>query len=396
MGVRVLCDTPPGPGRLRGLLLRGAPRPGREVCRMTPADARTAHPFYMYEAMREQPDAFAAVAGRTAAAAEACAPRLAACDRLYFVGIGTSYHAALTAEYLMRSYGGMPVYAAHAFDFALYGPTLGPRDGVITVTHRGTKRYTRDALVRARKAGSPTVVVTGDGPEDRAVADVVIQTVAQERSATHTVSYAGAVAALGVLTAQIGAARRARPVLDAAVLKTTVPGALRGALALEPQIADRARGLASSPRIWLVGGGPGAVAATEGALKIKETSYATAEGMSAEAMLHGPFQSTEPEDLFILIAQAGAAQPRVTDVAAAVQEIGAKLIVVDDGTASIAGGGVTTRWRVPAVPEPFTALTCAVPLQLFSSHLALARGTNPDSFRLDDPRFRAAYRRVAL
>ena len=363
---------------------------------MTPPEVRPAHPFYMYDAMREQPDAFAAVAGRTAPAAEASAPRLAACDRLYFVGIGTSYHAALTAEYLMRTYGGMPVYAAHAFDFALYGPPLGPRDGVITITHRGTKRYTRDALVRAREAGSPTVVVTGNGPEDRAVADLVIQTVPQERSSTHTVSYAGAVAALAVLTARIGATLGARPALDAGVVRDTVPAALRAALALEPQIAPHARGLASSPRIWLAGGGPGAVAAIEGALKIKETSYATAEGMSAEAMLHGPFQATQPEDLFILIAQAGPAQPRVMDVAAAVREIGAKLIVVDDGTAPVPDAGVTARWTVPAVPEPFTALTCAVPLQLFSYHLALARGTNPDSFRLDDPRFLRAYRRVTL
>lgn len=360
---------------------------------MTP-DARTAHPFYMYDAMREQPDAFAAVAGRTAAAAKGCALRLAGCDRLHFVGIGTSYHAALTAEYLVRAYGGIPVYAAHAFDFALYGPPLGPRDGVITISHRGTKRYTRDALVRSREAGCPTVVVTGNGPEDRAVADVVIQTVPQERSSTHTVSYAAAVAALAVLTAEIGAVRGARPVLEAALLRETIPAVLRAGLSLEPQIANRARGLVPGTRVWLVGGGPGAVAAIEGALKIKETSYGTAEGMSAEAMLHGPFQSADPRDLFVLIAQSGPAQPRVMDVAAAVQEIGAQLIVVDDATAPVSSG--VARWSVPAVPEPFTALTCVVPLQLFSYHLALARGTNPDSFRLDDPRFLKAYRRVTL
>jgi glucosamine--fructose-6-phosphate aminotransferase (isomerizing) len=376
---------------------------------MTPAEPRTAHPFHMYDAMREQPDAFAAVAARTAPAAETVSPRLARCDRLYLVGIGTSYHAALTGEHLVRTYGGgMPVYAAHAFDFALYGPPLGPRDAVITVTHRGTKRYTRDALVRAREAGCPTVVITGDGPDDRggsndnvagggaAGTDVVFHTVPQERSSTHTVSYAGAVAVLSVLAAQVGAARLGRPALDLAVLRDAVPAAIRAALALEPEIADRARGLASSPRIWLVGGGPGAVAAIEGALKIKETSYATAEGMSAEAMLHGPFQSTEPEDLFLLIAQSGPAQRRVADVAAAAHEIGARPVLVDDGTAAIPAGSLAARWSVPPVPEPFTALTCAVPLQLFAYHLALARGTNPDSFRLDDPKFLKAFRRVTL
>lgn len=364
---------------------------------MTTPEPRTRHPFYMYDAMRAQPDAFAAVVARTSPAVEGPAGRFAACDRLYLVGIGTSYHAALAGEHLVRSYGGgISAYAAHAFDFALYGPRLGPRDGVITVTHRGTKRYTRDALMRAREAGCPTVVVTGEGPDDRADADVVLQTVPQERSSAHTVSYAGAVAALSVLAAAVGAARLGRAALDAALLERAVPAALRGALALEPEIAGHARGFATSPRIWLVGGGPGAIAAIEGALKIKETSYMTAEGMSAEAMLHGPFQCSEPEDLFILIAQAGPAQSRVADVAGAIREIGARCVVVDDGAATALRDGVAARWSVPPVPEPFTALTCAVPLQLFSYHLALARGTNPDSFRLEDPRFAKAYRRVTL
>lgn len=371
--------------------------PVREVCRMTPAEPRTAHPFYMYDAMRAQPGAFADVAARTASAAGPVTRRLAACDRLYLVGIGTSYHAALTGEYLVRMYGGgMPVYAAHAFDFALYGPPLGPRDAVITVTHRGTKRYTLDALVRAREAGCPTVVITGEATDDRTGADAAFHTVAQERSSTHTVSYAGAVAALAVLAEQIGAARLGRPAMDPALLREAVPAAIGGALGLEPDIAARAREFAGSPRFWLVGGGPGAVAAIEGALKIKETSYATAEGMSAEAMLHGPFQATQPEDLFILVAQAGPAQARVADVAAAAREIGARLAVIDDGASPIPAGGLAARWTVPSVPEPFAALTCAVPLQLFSYYVALARGTNPDSFRLDDPRFLRAFRRVTL
>ena len=46
--------------------------------------------------------------------------------------------------------------------------------------------------------------------------------------------------------------------------------------------------------------------------------------------------------------------------------------------------------RVPEVPEPVSASSCLVPLQLLSYHLALMRGTNPDSFRVDDPRFARA------
>src|SRR5918995_2904975 len=77
---------------------------------------------------------------------------------------------------------------------------------------------------------------------------------------------------------------------------------------------------------------PSAVTARETALKIKETSYLQAEGMATETMLHGPFQCVEADDLFILVAPAGAAQERTLEIAELVEEIGGACLVVGDGT----------------------------------------------------------------
>jgi glucosamine--fructose-6-phosphate aminotransferase (isomerizing) len=63
------------------------------------------------------------------------------------------------------------------------------------------------------------------------------------------------------------------------------------------------------------------------------------------------------------------------------------VLVVDGGAGDAPNGA---RLSVPFVPEPFSAPTCLVPLRLFSYQLALASGTNPDSFRADDPRFAKA------
>jgi glucosamine--fructose-6-phosphate aminotransferase (isomerizing) len=111
--------------------------------------------------------------------------------------------------------------------------------------------------------------------------------------------------------------------------------------------------------------------------------------MPTETMLHGPFQCVEADDLFVLIAPSGAARERTLEVAELVEEVGAPYVIFGDETteARPSAAGVL---RVPEVPEPFSALTCLVPLQLFAYHLALARGTNPDSFRGDDPRFARA------
>jgi glucosamine--fructose-6-phosphate aminotransferase (isomerizing) len=71
-----------------------------------------------------------------------------------------------------------------------------------------------------------------------------------------------------------------------------------------------------------------------------------------------------------------------------VDEVGGVCLIVGDGTPDVPQE--TDVLAVPRVPEPFSALTCLVPLQLFAYYLALARGTNPDAFRTDDPRFARA------
>jgi glucosamine--fructose-6-phosphate aminotransferase (isomerizing) len=378
------------------------------------AAPRTAHPF-------------ARVARSSARGAERFV-RLAARRRIILAGTGTSFHAAEIGEHLVRSFAGgagsgpapgaassgdagPDPRAVRAFDFALYGPRLGPGDAVVVVSHRGTKRYSVASLDRAREAGCPTALITGEDGGSEDVADVVMRTVPGERSSAHTVSFAGSVAALATLAARL---RSARPEADgseeaatgstgagsAAAVRTfleeEVPAVLRDALGREDQVKELAARHADHRRIWIAGGGPAATAARETALKLKETSYIQAEGMATETMLHGPFQCAEEEDLFILIAPAGPARERTADLASAIRELGAPFLVVGDETAGAMAREAEALITVRTLPEPLSAFACVVPLQLLSYHLALVRGTDPDGFRLEDPRFARAGARVKL
>jgi glutamine---fructose-6-phosphate transaminase (isomerizing) len=353
-------------------------------------ERRTAHPYFMHEAILAQPEAFARVVGRNEGVAGEFAARMASCERIILSGIGTSHHATLVGEHLMRAYGGdQDVRAVHSFDLALYGPELRPGDCVVAVSHRGAKRYTALALERAREKGCLTALITGEAGSGEGQAETLFRTVAQERSSAHTVSFTGAVAVLALLAGGLGYHSNGATTLADGFLREELPGALRAALGEEEEVAALAYEYVGRRRIWLLGGGPGAVAAQETALKIKETSYLQAEGMPTETMLHGPFQCVEADDVFVLVAPAGAARERTLEVAELVAEVGAAYVVVGDHTTENHPAAAEVV-RVPGVPEPFSALSCLVPLQLFSYHLALARGTNPDSFRSDDPRFARA------
>ena len=353
-------------------------------------DPRNAHPYHMHDAILAQPEAFVQVVERNEAKVDEFASRIASCKRIFLAGIGTSHHATLVGEHLMRAYGGAPdVRAVHSFDLALYGPELRPDDCLVAVSHRGAKRYTALALEKARDRGCPTALITGEGGGGEGRAGAVFRTVAQEKSPAHTVSYTSAVAVLALLAGRLGHHQSGSTTLPDEIVREEIPQTMRAALGTEEQVEALARGHVGRRRIWLLGGGPSAVTAAETALKIKETSYLQAEGMPTETMLHGPFQCVEADDLFVLIAPSGAARERTLEVAELVEEVGAAYVVVGDETTETrpSAAGVV---RIPGVPEPFSALSCLVPLQLYSYHLALARGTNPDSFRVDDPRFARA------
>lgn len=347
------------------------------------AERRSSHPFAMYDAIQAQPGEFARLI-RTPAA-PACAARIRDSKRTFLVGIGTSYHACQFGRFLLRTY--VPVVsvtATHAFDFVEFGPPLGPEDCVIVLSHRGSKLYSVKALERARQAGAGTILITGlnaKAPQ----ADIVVETVAQENSSAHTVSYIGAVAALSAMARDLDGP-------GARLLEEEIPELLRQSLAVEGTAAKFADLHAGRRRIWLTGAGPLEFIAREAALKIKETSYSQAEGMGIEEMLHGPFQCTDADDLFVPIAPAGNGRERVLTLVRLAKEIGASALVVSDAPPTESVDALV----VPPAPAPFHSLTCLVALQLFAYHLALKKGTNPDGFRLEDPRFAAAMQSFSL
>src|SRR5256886_604148 len=162
------------------------------------------HPYYMHDAIYAQPGALRLATRGQGDLIDGAASRLSGMDRVLLSGIGTSWHATLVGELLFAHAGrlGHRVRAFHSFEFKSYWPDPDARTGVVVVSHRGSKRYSVEALAKARAGGGVGVAITGKGAEGLASADYVLRTVDQEHSAAHTVSYTCAL----VLVAPPGAA----------------------------------------------------------------------------------------------------------------------------------------------------------------------------------------------
>ncbi len=351
-------------------------------------EKRSAHPFYMYDSIREQPGRVARVLETQREVIDRAALAAASKTRLIFAGIGTSLHAALCGEHFLRHLSGGRARAQveQSFELVHYPYALSSDDALIVASHRGWKNFSVEAVRRAKAAGALTIAVTGfDGGDGIRTADHVIPTCEQEISFAHTKSYTTAQAALALLA--IGIAERHACLKDSAAARAAlarVPQCMTEALALEDKARRIAREIARKERLFFIGAGPSWATATEGALKVKEATYFAAEGMETEQFLHGPFAEADSRCAAVLIFTGGSADARAAEAWAALGEVGAlRVAVASQGSAANISG--EHRLDVPALPEWLSSLVHVVPIQLLSYFLALERGANPDTGREDQP-----------
>jgi glutamine---fructose-6-phosphate transaminase (isomerizing) len=360
----------------------------------------------LYRSIHGQPQAVRDLLGDWEGPTRA-AEHLAQCERIFLAGIGTSYHAANVGEYLLRS-AGADAWAVRSFEFVHYPRPLRANDGVIIISHRGSKLHGNLAVLRAVEAHVPTVGITGKNSKMQGP-DVTIETVEQDPSSTHSISYIGGLTRLGQIAARLAAlsgdaaqAQRLEQGLAA------LPALMEDILAREDEVRQIAQeAVDAQRRLYYVGAGPNAVTGPEGALKAKEASYVTAEGFELEQAIHGPQVAFETEDLLIPISVPGPAEQRMADFLRATSEIGSRVWLIgdipgestDEETATLFARPGWSRFPLgdlSTLPEELTPMLAVLPLQLLAEFLATARGTNADSFRADQEAYKRAGARFRI
>ena len=134
-----------------------------------PQQTRETHPYFMHDAILDQPRAVGQMLATQGDSVGQAVEAIANKRRIYLVGIGTSWHAALIAEHWFRRFaqGALEVQAWHSFEFYSYPPALSPEDAVIVISHRGTKTYSFLALELAKSCGAFTLAITSTNPGPR-------------------------------------------------------------------------------------------------------------------------------------------------------------------------------------------------------------------------------------
>jgi len=310
-------------------------------------------------------------------------PGLLRARHIRIVACGTSWHAGLIGKHLIETLTRIPCEVDYASEFRYRDPIVGPGDVVLAISQSGETADTRAALELALQRGAtPVGVVNVVGSSISRLAGCGIYTRSGvEIGVASTKAFTGQVTALALLALGMAHSlgtldRDAYEELKAEL--DTVPDKIAEVLEnLEPVLA--AADAHTAARDWLfLGRGVSFPVALEGALKLKEISYAHAEAYPAGEMKHGPIALVEPAcpTVFVLPGDAHY-EKSLSNLQEVLARSGPVVAVVTRGNRELPEG-VGHVIEVPATHELLSPLLTVVPLQVLAHRVASNRGCNVD------------------
>ncbi|MEZ5171053.1 MAG: glutamine--fructose-6-phosphate transaminase (isomerizing) [Acidimicrobiia bacterium] len=349
---------------------------------------------FMLKEIHEQPDAVRdTLRGRTDPAGHLMLDELRleeddlrAVDKVFLVGCGTSYHAAMVAKYALEHWTRLPCEIDIASEFRYRDPVVDTRTLVVGVSQSGETADTIEAMKYAKRWDAQIIAVTNVVDSGMArLADAVLYTHAgPEIGVAATKTHLAQVVALELLALYLAGVRGTRYPSEARDLLAElleVPARIETVLGRNDEIRPVAEELSEVRDFFFLGRGVGYPVAMEGALKLKEISYARAEAYPGGEMKHGPIALIEPGTVVVGVATRSHVYAKSLANISEMRTRGATvLLVANDGDEVAAELADHVLW-VPPTMELFSPAVDTVALQLFAYHLAKSRGRDVDKPR---------------
>jgi glucosamine--fructose-6-phosphate aminotransferase (isomerizing) len=333
----------------------------------------------LFEAeIREQPLTLARLVreGRDEAEALGQAVRERAPAFVMLAARGSSDNAARYAQYLFGLENRLSVALAAPSLFTHYAtpPSLAGAL-VMGVSQSGQSPDVVEVLREGRRQGALTAALSNDpaSPLVQAAEFRLTLRAGEEHAVAATKTYTAQLAGLAMVSAAIAAREDLWRELQ------ELPARVEETIAQARGLEAAARLVAPASRLVVVGRGLNFATAFEVALKVKETSYLTAEPYSSADFLHGPIAMLD-RDLPVLLVSSGAPFPELRDLAARARAAGSPVLALSDDAGLLAAADAALP-LAGAAPDWLAPVTAVVLGQLFALALCQARGLDPDAPR---------------
>ncbi len=309
--------------------------------------------------------------------------------RITIVGCGTSYHAGLTAKYMIEKLAKIPVELDLASEFRYRSPILDKDTLVLAISQSGETTDTIYALKEAKEKGASIMAICN--VVDSSIARMTNESAGcfythagPEIGVASTKAFTTQLVALYLLGVYLGQKNK---ILSPAEVNEKVyhlrqiPSLMEETLKKEIEIEKIARFLMNHHNALYLGRSIQYPSALEGALKLKEISYIHAEAYAAGEMKHGPIALIDEEMPVIAVATQHASFVKMESNLQEVHARGGKIIAfVTEGIFPKTDCEFIVS--VPAVSDPLLEpFLVAIPLQLLAYYTADLKGTDVDQPR---------------
>lgn len=311
--------------------------------------------------------------------------RLRDIERIVIVGCGTARHAGLVGEYMLEEYAGIPTEVEYAHEFRYRKSLLEKKTAVIAISQSGE---TADTLAAVREAKNKGALTLG-------IVNVVGSTIARETDAgvynhagpevavASTKAFTSQLTVLTLLTVLLGRQRDMPLVMGKRIIRElrALPGKVREILYAQKEIQKTAKKYAQYENFFFLGRKYNHPVALEGAIKLKEISYAHAEGIATGELKHGPIAMIDENFPSIFLAPNDSVYEKSMTGLEEVKARGGKTIAVvtkgDMHAKKLANDSI----EIPKTLEMLTPILSVIPLQLFAYFVAVSRGLDVDKPR---------------
>jgi glucosamine--fructose-6-phosphate aminotransferase (isomerizing) len=306
-------------------------------------------------------------------------------DRILFLACGTAWHSCLVAEYLIERFARIPVEVEYASEFRYRNSPLDKNTLVIAISQSGETIDTLGALREAKRKGYRTLAINNSvGSTIARESDGgIYQHAGPEIGVASTKAFTSQIMICAMLALYLGRLRDLSYGDGVDIVKAlkAVPAQVEEILKQNKKIAAIAAKYSKYEDCLFLGRQLMFPIALEGALKLKEISYIHAEGYPAAEMKHGPIALICETCPSVFLATSGEIFHKSL---ANVQEVKArkgKVICIATQGCDIPDGLVDDIVLVPECHEIVKPILMSIPIQLFSYHMALARGCDVDKPR---------------
>lgn len=291
---------------------------------------------------------------------------------IYFVGCGTSFNACVSgAVYFNRLCGKTAIPIAAPQFIAQYNRSIGPDDVGIFVSQSGETKDVLNAVEIARKQGMRIF----------SLVNVVGSTLTKlsEKWLPLTCGYEISVPATKTFTNQlVGFLYLAYRVSNKDITELNqLPDYMQKTFEeTKDQVNEVLPYIQDWNDLYCLGYGITYPIALEGALKLKEITYAHCEGMLSTEFKHGPLAAVT-KDYPILFSTIREDIPLIISGINEVTCRGARAIVIGPDDERLEANAHHTITISEPTPE-FGSILAIIPLQLLSYYMSIQRGFDPD------------------